>query len=214
MQVSIVLFGDCEGVLGGLLGVVTAVDRCEDEVNIDCHRPLLGAVGAKSRRSTQTARLFILDADVVCMFETVVIATDGSASAERGVETALDLADRFDATVHALYVVDADDIRASPDEIRDDFENALENAGKEAINFVREHADGDIVTAVRRGRPAAEIIDYANSVDADVVAMGTRGRHGDHAFLLGSVAEAIVRRAPMPVLTVRQLEGDEQPPTR
>lgn len=148
------------------------------------------------------------------MFETVVIATDGSASAERGVETALDIADRFEATVHALYVVDADDIRASPDEIRDDFENALENAGQEALDFVRDHADGEILTAVKRGRPAAEIIDYANSVDADVIAMGTRGRHGDHAFLLGSVAEAIVRRAPMAVLTVRQLEGDEQPPTR
>ena len=148
------------------------------------------------------------------MFETVVIATDGSESAERGVRTALDIAGRFEATVHALYVIDADDIRASPDEIRDDFEHALESAGQEAIDFVRNHADGEVVTAVRHGKPATEIIEYAESVDADVVAMGTRGRHGDHAFLLGSVAEAIVRRAPMPVLTVRQLEGEEDSPTR
>jgi len=36
------------------------------------------------------------------------------------------------------------------------------------------------------------------------VATGTRGRHGDHGFVLGSVAEAVVRRSPVPVLTVQQ----------
>jgi nucleotide-binding universal stress UspA family protein len=52
-------------------------------------------------------------------------------------------------------------------------------------------------------------MDYADDNDADVIAMGTRGRHGDHAFLLGSVAEGIVRHSKTPVLTVRQL-GDEE----
>jgi len=52
------------------------------------------------------------------MFETVLIATDGSASAKRAVEAALDLAERFDASVHALYVVDAGEVAASPDEVR------------------------------------------------------------------------------------------------
>ena len=146
------------------------------------------------------------------MFDTVVIATDGSESAERGVRTALDIADRFDAAVHALYVVDADDIRASPSDIEGDFEDALRDAGEDALSFVSGEASGDVVTAVERGKPAAEIIDYANTVDADVIAMGTRGRHGEHAFLLGSVAETVVRRAPMPVLTVRQLEEAESPP--
>ncbi|PSP29401.1 universal stress protein [Halobacteriales archaeon QH_2_65_14] len=131
------------------------------------------------------------------MFETVVIATDGSESARRGVRMALDVADRFDATVHALYVVDTDEIETSPED---------------ALSFVASEGnagDRDVVTAIEHGDPATEIIEYAEDVDADVVAMGTRGRHGDHAFLLGSVAEAVVRRAPMPVLTVRQLDEDE-----
>jgi nucleotide-binding universal stress UspA family protein len=145
------------------------------------------------------------------MFETVVIATDGSTSAERGVRTALDLAGQFDATVHALYVIDADDIHASPDAVSADLEDALEAAGADALAFVSENTDRAVTTVVEHGEPATEIIDYAESVDADVVAMGTRGRHGDHAFLLGSVAESVVRRAPMPVLTVRQLEGGEPP---
>ena len=150
------------------------------------------------------------------MFETVVIATDGSQSAQRAVQLALDFADRFDATVHALYVLDTGEIDESPADIRADLEDALDAAGGEALSYVEEHAietaDGrDVVTAIRKGDPASEIIDYAEEYDANVIATGTRGRHGDHAFLLGSVAEAIVRRSPIPVLTVRQLSDEERP---
>jgi len=146
------------------------------------------------------------------MFETVVIATDGSGSAERAVEAALDIADRFDATVHALYVVDSGEVESTPDEVRAVLERALATTGGRALSFVREAAavetPDDVVTAVREGEPAAEICRYAETHDADVVATGTRGRHGEHGFLLGSVAEEIVQQAPMPVLTVRQLEGE------
>ncbi len=148
------------------------------------------------------------------MFETVVIATDGSESAGRAVRMALDLADRFDAAVHALYVVDAGELRSSPEVVRAEFEDALEAAGGEALSFVESEADEaagyEVVTAIREGDPADEIIAYAREVDADVVATGTRGRHGEHAFLLGSVAEAVVRRCPVPVLTVRQLSEEER----
>jgi nucleotide-binding universal stress UspA family protein len=144
------------------------------------------------------------------MFETVLIATDGSDSAARAVRMALDLADRFDATVHALYVVDAGDVRASPPQVREDLAAAFETAAEDALAFVREHVDGpELVTSVREGDPADEIVDYARANDIDVVATGTRGRHGEHAFLLGSVAEAVVRRSPVPVLSVRQLGSDE-----
>jgi nucleotide-binding universal stress UspA family protein len=150
------------------------------------------------------------------MFETVVIATDGSESAGRAVRMALDLADRFDAAVHALYVVDAGELRASPEDYRATLEEALEAAGGEALWFVEEEAAAEaagceVVTAVREGDPADEIVAHAEAVGADVIATGTRGRHGDHAFLLGSVAEAVVRRSPVPVLTVRQLGTDEGP---
>jgi nucleotide-binding universal stress UspA family protein len=142
------------------------------------------------------------------MFDTVVVATDGSESAERAVTVALDLAARFDAAVHALYVVDAGEVAESPPDIRGELGDALRAAGEEALSFVDDHADA-VTTVVREGDPATEVIDYAESVDADLVATGTRGRHGEHAFLLGSVAEAVVRRAPMPVLTVRQLADEE-----
>ncbi|WP_226480576.1 universal stress protein [Natrinema amylolyticum] len=145
------------------------------------------------------------------MFDTVVVATDGSDSVKRAVDVALDLADRFDAEVHALSVIDASEVDASPEQLRDELRTALETTADAALTTVEERADGDVTTALREGRPAAEICEYARDVDADVVATGTRGRHGENRLLLGSVAERIVRTSPVPVLTVRQLEpaGDD-----
>jgi len=143
------------------------------------------------------------------MIDTLVIATDGSESVRRAVGVALDLADRFDAAVHALYVVDDGEVESSPSEVRADLADALREQGEAATDRVRERAEADVETAVREGRPASAISGYAREVDADVVAVGTRGRHGENRFLVGSVAERVVRACPVPVLTVRQLADQE-----
>ena len=140
------------------------------------------------------------------MFDTVVVATDGSDSVNRAVDVALDLADRFDADVHALSVIDASEVDASPEQLRKELRTALETTADAALATVEDRTDAEVTTAVREGRPAAEICEYARDVDADVLATGTRGRHGENRLLLGSVAERIVRRSPVPVLTVRQLD--------
>jgi universal stress protein A len=56
---------------------------------------------------------------------------------------------------------------------------------------------------VRVGSPAGEIVATANDLKADLVCIGTHGRGGIAHFLLGSVAEKVVRQAPCPVLTIR-----------
>ncbi|MBP1986304.1 universal stress protein [Halolamina salifodinae] len=161
------------------------------------------------------------------MFDTIVIATDGSESVQRAVDVALDFADRFDgpesrsdsvanqnasrsgdADVHALFVVDEREVESSPGSVREELRAALENDGEDAVASVAARAESAVTTAVREGRPAATISDYAREVDADVVATGTRGRHGENRYLIGGVAESVVRRCPVPVLTVRQLEGE------
>jgi len=149
------------------------------------------------------------------MFDTIVIATDGSDSVRRAVvDVAVDVAARFDAEVHAVYVVDSGEVESTPDEVRDDLRDALDDHGEAALDQVTDaatarDADLDITIEAREGRPA-EISKYAREIDADVVAMGTRGRHGENRFLIGSVAERVVRTCPIPVLTVRQLT-DEDP---
>jgi len=143
-------------------------------------------------------------------FDTIVIATDGSESVRRAVDVALDLAERFDATVHALYVVDEGEVAASPEQVREEMRDALDDSGRDALESVAGATDRSVTTAVREGRPATEIREYAVDNDADLVAMGTRGRHGENRFLIGSVAERVVRTCPVPVLTVRQLEAEER----
>jgi nucleotide-binding universal stress UspA family protein len=145
------------------------------------------------------------------MFETVVVATDGSESVSRAVDCTLDLARRFDATVHALYVVDESRVQPLPDGLRSDVRSALDEQGLEAVDGIAAANESladpvELETAVRVGHPARQIIGYVRDIDADCVAMGTRGRSGEHSFLLGSVAERVVRTCPVPVLTVRQLE--------
>jgi nucleotide-binding universal stress UspA family protein len=149
------------------------------------------------------------------MFDTIVVATDGSDSVRRAVDVAVDIAARFDAEVHAVYVVDSGEVESTPDEVREDLRDALDDHGESALEQVTDAAaerdpDLDVTVEVREGRPASEISGYAREVDADVVAMGTRGRHGENRFLIGSVAERVVRTCPIPVLTVRQLT-DEDP---
>ena len=143
------------------------------------------------------------------MFETIVVATDGSGSARRAVDVALDLAERFDAAVHCVYVVDESEVDSSPERLREEMQSALEERGQEAVGAVRAAADREVRTEIETGRPASVIDEYARGVDADMVAMGTRGRHGENRFLVGSVAEQVVRTCPVPVLTVRQLAADE-----
>lgn len=138
------------------------------------------------------------------MFETIVVATDGSDSVSRAVTVALDVADRFDATVHALSVVDTDAGEGDTDQ-----HDKLTAHAKDALTAVDAETNQPVVTTVREGEPAEVINAYAEEIDADLVTTGTRGRHGEDRFLLGSVAERVVRICPAPVLTVRQLAAFE-----
>jgi nucleotide-binding universal stress UspA family protein len=53
------------------------------------------------------------------------------------------------------------------------------------------------------GNPVEEVLRTAKEMNADLIVMGTHGRRGLSRFLMGSVAELVVRRAPCPVLTIR-----------
>ena len=61
----------------------------------------------------------------------------------------------------------------------------------------------DVDTHVRYGNDAEEILDHAAQKNIDLIAMSTHGRNGIKRFLLGSVAEKVLRHAPKPVFLVR-----------
>jgi nucleotide-binding universal stress UspA family protein len=65
------------------------------------------------------------------------------------------------------------------------------------------HPELDLETATEVGQPSRTIVDFAAGNDVDHVVMGSHGRSGVARVLLGSVAETVVRRSPVPVTVVR-----------
>jgi len=85
---------------------------------------------------------------------------------------------------------------------------ALREEGETALDTARRRAgDVPVETDLIEGSPVSDILDYARN--CDLVVMGTHGRAGVSRVLLGSVAERVVRQAPVPVLTVRVPAGED-----
>lgn len=132
--------------------------------------------------------------------------TDGSDHAERGVDHAIDFADEHDATLHALFVVDENVYGETP--ALSSYEVALDRLAADAEDVVDDVADRaarhglDTETAVRRGDPHEEIVDYAEEHDVDAIVMGKRGAAGDGHSRIGSVTERVIQRADVPVTPV------------
>ena len=137
------------------------------------------------------------------MYETILVATDGSDRARKAAESAVDLAARYDATVHAIFVVDThllDEPALSSTELSVDL---IEDAGHGFLVEVEELAGERGVAFERRsahGIPKYEIIDYAAEVGADVIVMGSVGHTPGHRT--GSVAGHVFEHADQPVLTI------------
>ena len=146
-------------------------------------------------------------------YDDVMIPTDGSDCAELAVDHGLAVAEKFDATVHAVYVVDIRTTATAADAPVDaGLLSRLEERGHDATEAVAERAREaglDAATAVREGVPVRGLLDYADEEDVDLVAMGTHGRTGFDRYFLGSTAAKIVRTAEMPVLSVRAADRDE-----
>lgn len=139
------------------------------------------------------------------MYDSVLVPTDGSADMATVAEHGLRVAGAFGATVHVLYVVDERAYASVPEDRRERIRDTLAEDGHDATRSVAERAvEGgiDAVREVRWGNPPAAILSYAVENDVDLVVMGTHGRTGYERYLLGSVAEKVVRAAPVPVLTV------------
>jgi nucleotide-binding universal stress UspA family protein len=143
------------------------------------------------------------------MYDDILVPTDGSTGTDRIVEHAAALADQHGSTLHLLYVVNTASFANLPMEssyegiasmLEQEGETALDDA---AATIERVAPDVTVERAIREGSPAPEIVSYATESGCDLITMGTHGRGGINRLLLGSVAERVVRKSPVPVLTVR-----------
>jgi nucleotide-binding universal stress UspA family protein len=144
------------------------------------------------------------------MFRQILVPLDGSATSKVALREALSLAKEQGAKVHLVCV----------------YEPIVHTTAEGAVDLtpaLRREADGIVRDAVRTAaaggveassalvdaggrRIATAIVEEAVARGADLIVIGTHGRHGFERFLLGSVAEGVIRRATMPVLLLRAQE--------
>ena len=138
------------------------------------------------------------------MYDTILVPTDGSDPANRAVEHALELADKYDADVHAMYCVEThrygEPALSSAEIVLDN----LEDRGAAMLEKIADRADNagiDCSWNVCHGSPWEEVRGKAAELDADLIVIGYQGQSHTRTDRIGSVAERIVRTADRPVLT-------------
>jgi nucleotide-binding universal stress UspA family protein len=146
------------------------------------------------------------------MYKRVIVPLDGSPLAEEMLRFIVDIAGPLDLEVVLLRV-----IRVLPRQATESVRAAIleeaELTAADALEYLAPLA-GElrrrgirVRTEVRRGEPVDEIVDCASEVGADLIAMTTHGRTGLGRWLFGSVAEAVLREAEIPVFLMRMTEA-------
>lgn len=140
------------------------------------------------------------------MIRHLLLPVDGSPQSVEALRFAA--SEWGDARITLLHVIDpVNGSRASavPMGSEEWYDTARERA-EELFTDAREifPPDATVETRIEVGRPAATIIDVASEGEVDHVVLGSHGREGIPRMVLGSVAEAVVRRSPVPVTIARK----------
>jgi nucleotide-binding universal stress UspA family protein len=142
------------------------------------------------------------------MYKKILLPTDGSEYANKATEHALWIAKASGAEIIALSVTDTSSLIGLPlddviirikEMLQEEAAKSLENVAKVVENY-----DNDIKITLRNeeGSPADVVLKIIKEEEIDLVVVGTSGKHGLDRFLLGSVAENVVRSSICPVLVV------------
>jgi len=139
-------------------------------------------------------------------FERILVATDFSDSSQQALEHALHLAEKFGSELTLVHSWEAPDYSYAAGlyfagDVIAPIERAAVARLEEATTQLKLRYPS-AKSLLRAGAPWEEVLSAAVQVKADLIVMGTHGRRGLERALLGSVAEKVVRMAPVPVLTV------------
>jgi len=137
------------------------------------------------------------------VYDTILVSTDGSASATRAVTHALELGELSGAELHAVYVVDTTRFAEPALSSSEIATNDVEAWGQQELDEVADRANAlglDAVVRCCHGKPHVEIVEYADQIDADVIVLGYQGHTHADSDQLGSVTDRVVDSAGRPVL--------------
>ena len=136
----------------------------------------------------------------------VLVAYDGSQPAQKALKRAVD--DYADEEIILLRVIEAAEgstgagINLAREKLKE-MEAKTDEEVRADVDDLVDTADLDLRTETAIGQPARQIVEVAEAEGVDQIIVGSHGRSGVSRVLLGSVAETVVRRAPMPVTVVR-----------
>lgn len=169
-------------------------------------RAVLGSVAELTLRESPVPVMTVHEETVIDPdIGSILVPTDGSECALTAVDHAGELARSVDATLHVIYVVETGQI-INGDRVRR-LRETLEEIGEKALDLALEQIQSSTYlpteTSILNGPPYLEIVRYAEEHDVDCIVMGTHGRKGIRRFLLGSVTERVIRRADVPVISVK-----------
>ena len=145
----------------------------------------------------------------------ILIATDGSETANEAADFGIEMVGCSGAKVYALYVIDTSPYRSvSLDKIwSDEVLAEHEREGREATSYVEnigKAAGVEVESRVLKGHPAEKIINFAEDNNLDMIIVGSLGKGRYERAVLGSISDKIVRHSKVPVLVVREKHKSEK----
>jgi len=140
----------------------------------------------------------------------IMIATDGSDASRHAADLGIGLAKRSAGKVIAVYVVDIERLANLPGYatlhgLKESLLDAMLKEGKEAVAYIEEKSKEEGISCdkvILKGDPSEKLLRYSKESGADILVIGSIGRTGVSRFLLGSVAEKVVRHSEVPVMVV------------
>ena len=141
------------------------------------------------------------------MYKKILVALDRASGAERALAVAADLGRANGSVIRLLHVAPVPQAVMEGGRVLAYADQESERVQHETLIYLRgvgrQLAGFAVECAVRFGDPAEEILQEATDSGADLILMATHGRTGVARLLLGSVAEAVLRRSEIPVVLVR-----------
>jgi universal stress protein A len=142
------------------------------------------------------------------MYNNILLASDFSPEAERAERRAVELAQKYDADLSLIHVVDyypsmqlEGGLAMLPN-----IEERLNEKAQEDLNACITRLQVELKGShIGHGPPKGVIVDYATEIGADLIILGSHGRHG-FGLLLGSTATGVLHIAKCDVLAVRVQE--------
>lgn len=152
------------------------------------------------------------------LFKRIVVAIDGSSVAKMALRESIKLVKDQQSALRIVFVVDVVQFNAeSPyelaeyeDAVRRDGDRVLKQAAAVARKAGVEAETVRLEVQSLQDRIADEVARNAKAWRADLIVIGTHGRRGLSRMFIGSVAESLIRIAPVPVLLIRGRQGPSE----